>query len=156
MSQAQTSSGPLDQEVSQSPGWAVSTTFTPQHLYLQAKLQPLLQVEQILLQSLSPHGDVDATRMAATPKLREVSVNALSSWKGVLSKLVHGDFPEGQSVTTTETSDIARIISAQKENIRVLWADPLIRSHLKKRKLRIEDLPGLYALSPPICCIQLN
>ncbi|KAF8589116.1 G-alpha-domain-containing protein [Ramaria rubella] len=145
MAQAQSRRGPLDRNVPQSPERAVSPTFTSDHLDLQARLLPLLQVEESLMQRLAPDNEVrEPTRLASTPKLCEVSVNALSSWKSVLSKLVNGDSPEGQSIDVNEGDAISQVISARRDDIRALWTDPEIRTLLSKRKLSIEDLPGFF------------
>ena len=146
MAQAQSHRGLLDQDVPQSPERAVSPAFTPSHFDLQKRLQPLLHVEQSLIQRLSPSGQSgESTQLAGVPKLREVSVNALSSWKSVLSKLGHQPSPEAQAIGQTDV--ISQVISARRDDIHALWTDPVIRALLKKRKLRIEDLPGLYVLS---------
>ena len=144
MAQAQSRRGPLDQDVPQSPERAVSPTFSQDHLDLQKRLEPLIHVEQSLIQRLAPCSETaGTTRVAGAPKLREVSVNALSSWKSALSKLVLPDSGGEQSVDVNEGDEISRVISARRDDIHALWTDPVIRTLLKKRKFRVEDLPGL-------------
>ncbi|KAF8488073.1 guanine nucleotide binding protein, alpha subunit [Gautieria morchelliformis] len=142
MTQAQSRRGTLDQHVPQSPERAVSPTFTSDHLDLQRRLEPLLHVERRLIQRLSPAGQ--AAQLAGAPKLREVSVNALSSWKSVLSKLGHHSSPEGHAVDTDEADAISEAIAAQRDDIYALWTDPVVRGLLEKRKLHIQDLPGFF------------
>ena len=156
MAQAQSRRGILDQDVPQSPERAVSPTFTPNHLDIQKRLQPLLHVEQCLIQKLSPSGRAgESTQLAGAPKLREVSVNALSSWQSVLSKLGHHVLPECQTFgEANDAAAISQVISARRDDIHALWTDPVIRALLNKRKLRIEDLPGLYA--PSLLCNTLT
>ena len=148
MTQAQSRHVYLDQDVPQSAERAqVSPIFTQDLLDLQARLQPLLHVEQSLIQRLSPVDQPsESIQMAGAPKLREVAVNALSSWKSILSKLVHTDSEDGQSVDVNEADGISQVICARRDDIHTLWTDAVIRKLLKKRKLRIEDLPGLYVL----------
>jgi guanine nucleotide-binding protein alpha-1 subunit len=145
MTQAQSRRGTLDQEVPQSPERAVSPTFTSNHFDLQKKLEPLLHVEQSLIRKLSPPGQT--AHLPGALKLREVSVNALSSWKSILSKLGHHSSPEGQTFHTDEADAISEVIAARRDDIYALWTDPVVRGLLEKRKLRIQDLPGLYASS---------
>jgi hypothetical protein len=147
ITQAQSRHGPLDQDVPQSPERVVNPIFTQEHLDLHTRLQPLLHVEQSLIERLCPVGQPNgSTQVAGAPKLREVSVNALSSWKSILSKLVHTDSEDGQPIHVNEADAISQVISARRDDIHTLWTDPIIRSLLTKRKLRIADLPGLYVL----------
>ncbi|KAF8512665.1 guanine nucleotide binding protein, alpha subunit [Hysterangium stoloniferum] len=119
----------------------------PKWMMLQDALRPLLEVEETLIQRLAPDNDTDEAtthQFAGAPKLREVSVNALSSWKNALSKLVHGDSKEDQTVDMNEGDTISMIIASRKDLIRSLWQGPDVRSLIKQRKLRIEDLPGFF------------
>lgn len=150
MTQAQSRrhDGYLDQDVPQSAERAqVSLVFTQDLLDLQARLQPLLHVEQSLIHRLSPVGQPsESIQIAGAPKLREVAVNSLSSWKSILSKLVHTDSEDSQSIDVNEADGVTQVIYARRDDIYTLWTDTVIRKLLKKRKLRIEDLPGLCVL----------
>jgi len=83
-------------------------------------------------------------KLASSPKVHEISVNALSSWKNLLQKLVHGeDGKDEPDENASEGDVISYAIASRKPDIHALWTDPSIRTILKKKKLRIEDLPGL-------------
>lgn len=131
-------------DLSQSPE-RESLTLTSRHFAIQDNLRPLLQVEELLMHRLAPYnetGEPTTHLLESTPRFRELSVNALSSWKSVLYNLVHGDAKEGH-LDPNEGDVISQVIASRKEDMEALWTDPEIRAMLRKKKLRVEDLPGL-------------
>ncbi|KIJ39014.1 hypothetical protein M422DRAFT_32883 [Sphaerobolus stellatus SS14] len=135
------------QSPDQEPLSAKSSDLLSRCHYLEERLRPLLEVEETLIQRLAidtESGDPTTTGLGPQPKFREISVNA-HSWKSSLHKLVQGTSKDGTLPSTNEEEDgISQVIASCKEDIHALWTDPNIDAILKKRKLRVDDLPGFF------------
>lgn len=101
-------------------------------------LSPLLFIESNIMQLISPGSE----------NCRDVSVRPGSNWKALLKARADNPVsgPAGgrrsQNPLNKETDPTA-VLAASKDDILILWQDPSVQVVLKKRNVRIEDMPGL-------------
>lgn len=117
---------------------------------LTKKLFPELNTNSLT----SPTGD------GWPPGIREVCVRAGSGWKGVLGNLVplKGEEMNGNGAANgnangkgkgraaaneSKKDDPTTVLDACREDIVALWEDQVVRGVLKKRGVRLQDMPGL-------------
>lgn len=108
---------------------------------------------------------------AFPPGIREVCVRAGSGWKGVLSNIISAEnapqngtngnangngMPNGilktNGVSRTRRpgtaegrrDDPTTVLSACRDDIIMLWEDPVVQGVLKKRGVRLQDMPGFF------------
>ncbi|KAJ7598460.1 guanine nucleotide-binding protein alpha-4 subunit [Mycena floridula] len=161
---------------SDEPESDIETTPSPAYSSLEAlkaRLEPLFQVEQVLIAKLVPPNEDEATHLgnvnpASDAMLRmrvqshnsEVFVRPGPSWKGALSRArVHYpsnqdddpdsttlyDRPNSAGNTGLETLDETQhVLHSLRKDMVQLWADPIVRAILKHRKIRLEELPGFF------------
>lgn len=116
------------------------------------RLRPLLDLEGKLIRMLNGEDtSSDDTRSIAS---KEIYVRSNAPWKKVAAKL-RGP---ASSTSTPEVAsghigdDPAHTLAASKLDMITLWRDPAVREVLSKRKMRLEESSGLYALpsaTPP-------
>ncbi|KAG5635583.1 hypothetical protein H0H81_010729 [Sphagnurus paluster] len=88
--------------------------------------------------------------------LQEFSINSTNGWKSALEKFrtikrrrpgVDGDGEgeggEGEE-EREEDEDPGEVLESVREDIKVLWEDPVITEMLHRRKVRMEDSPGFF------------
>lgn len=144
-----------------------SIKFKEKHKVLNMKLGPLQAVQQELEQRLgsaslelfsttetsaAPFGDHAHGRRA----LQEFSINSSNGWKSALDKFwtlrstrLEADLENEALRKIKENEDnIADVIISCQEDIKALWDDALIQEMLLRRKVRIEDAPGLFVKIP--------
>jgi hypothetical protein len=78
---------------------------------------------------------------------REVAVNSALGWKGAINRMLAVD-PHASSESVahadpTNPNDPGRVLSACAEDMRALWADPVVRAILMERRVRLEEMSGL-------------
>lgn len=142
--------------------------FTEKHRLLQMRLKPLRRVQRDLEQLLGAPSFVEADdlRGPATPfanmegsssttsstvssrkrmsQSHEFVVRSRNGWKGAL-KLGAGEEEEkkGKRGRDERSEETMGVISGCGEDIRALWADPIVQEVLTKRGVKMEDQPGL-------------
>lgn len=127
---------------------------------LTMRLLPLRHVEALLIAKLVPPNEEEATHLGHKAKSnesissgsdrsfqgQEVFVRGISGWKGVLAKGVSRIHSRPTSAGTTglETRDDPQeVLHMCRKDIMALWGDPFVREILRRRKIRLEEFPGL-------------
>lgn len=151
-----------------------SIKFKEKHKVLKMKLGPLQDVQKELEQGLgsaslelfstsettaAPFGDHQHGRRA----LQEFSINSSNGWKSALDKFrtLRSARPEAEHENESlrkikeKEDDIAEVIISCREDIKALWDDALIQEMLLRRKVRIEDAPGLFVPPVTLLCFTL-
>jgi hypothetical protein len=137
-------------------------TLTPEHLKLKMRLLPLQQVEETLLRRLRPSGSVEseATQLPSwknrpyiatagyTPT--EIFINSSSPWKNAFSRILtstptRSSLGSSHNIDFDDPEDPGVILHACAEDMIRLWDDPTVKELLRVRKIRLEDMAGLYA-----------
>lgn len=136
----------------------------PLHLEAIAmRLLPLRHIEALLIAKLVPptedeptHLGVyagDAAAAAAAAGLHryphhEIFVRPGATWKGgMLHKARSLGRPLSAGTTGQETQDESQVALHEcRDDMMALWNDRTVRDVLRKRKIRLEESPGLYVL----------
>ncbi|KAL4248987.1 P-loop containing nucleoside triphosphate hydrolase [Abortiporus biennis] len=141
-----------------------SSPLTDNHKRIRMRLLPLLAIEEELTKKLFPelslamtHGPKEGDNVA--PGFREVCVRAGSGWKNVLNTIIsqqqqqngyldgkgRGAAYQGMNGNgTSKIDDPTTVLAACKEDIVTLWEDQVVRGILKKRGVRLQDMPGFF------------
>jgi guanine nucleotide-binding protein subunit alpha len=129
---------------------------------LKMRLLPLRHIEALLIAKLVPPNEEEATHLGHKGKTngsissgsdrsvhaqaQEVFVRGAVSWKGVLAKSanrIHGR-PMSAGTTGLETKDEPQeVLNSCRADVQTLWSDPFVREILRRRKIRLEEFPGL-------------
>ena len=129
------------------------TTLTDDHRRIRMRLSPLLTMEATLTRKLLPE-NFDPERSS-----REICVRANSGWKTTLERVTS---PDSRPVPTSASKagtrrvsgrpgtadnrsrdDPTTVLAACKDDIVLLWGDPVVRDVLTRHNVRLEDSPGL-------------
>ena len=131
---------------------------------LKMRLLPLRHIEALLIAKLVPPNENEATHLGHKGKCNdsitssrsdrsfhtpEVFVRGASSWKGVLAKGVSQmhNRPMSSGTMGLEIDDEPQeVLHSCRKDIMTLWSDPLVRDILRRRKVRLEEFPGLCAI----------
>jgi guanine nucleotide-binding protein subunit alpha len=89
--------------------------------------------------------------------MSEFSINSSNGWKSALDRLRNirhssssRNAPESELAESPVTpvkdlgDEAASTLSSVREDIKLLWEDDAVREVLTRRKVRLEDAPGLY------------
>lgn len=116
------------------------------------RLSPLLQVEDALINQISPvypvgRDETGLTRRPSKASLKEIAVNSATQWKESFGRLVKGSrITCEEDIDWDDPNDPGRLLHACSEDMIRLWHDPVIQELLHRLKIRMEDHAGLYAL----------
>lgn len=133
--------------------------FKEKHRLLKLRLGPLSGVQADLEQKLgAASAELKSTSVTtAAPfdhtqnrrALQEFSINSNNGWKTALDKFrtirplrAENDLSSIQK-TKQDEDDISEVLASCKEDIKTIWDDPTVKEMLNRRKIRIEDAPGL-------------
>ncbi|KZT65499.1 G-protein alpha subunit [Daedalea quercina L-15889] len=121
-----------------------TSPLTDQHRRMRMRLSPLLPIEEQLTRRLLPD---------ANDRLQDVCVRAGSGWKGLLAGLQSPDAaaaagqakePRRPSTAEGRRDDPTAVLAACRDDIVALWEDPVVRAVLKRRGIRLQDMPGFF------------
>lgn len=125
---------------------------------LRMRLLPLRQVESFLIAKLVPASDEqpalysrqflgDQPDMDGHSRDKEIFVRPGTSWKG---KLLRSNKSTGSGGSTSSTSTLSQsrdepqeVLHSLRQDIMQLWGDRFVRDILRRRKIRLEEFPGL-------------
>jgi guanine nucleotide-binding protein alpha-1 subunit len=122
---------------------------TDVHRRARLRLLPLLSIEAVLTRHLFPElaasvgsagGGAEATSSPTAPGVKEVCVRAGNAWKEVLVKLQR-DKSGKNGVSLTE--ELTTVLEACREDIVSMWEDQAVKDMLRRRMVRLQDMPGL-------------
>lgn len=106
--------------------------------------------------------------------MNEFSIHSSNGWKTALGKLKtlrtpgqgssRGDSHDGESngspVATSPSAasrewedEIGESLELYRNDIKTLWEDSTVHEVLSRRKIRLEDMPGLCVLFPTLCTL---
>lgn len=118
----------------------------PAHLLaLRVRLAPLRDVEALLIAKLVPPPEDGAypTPRARGDSTGEVFVRPGAGWKRAM-RLGGLGRPYSAGAAGQETADeVQGVLSQCRVDLVALWRDPMVRGILRKRKIRLEESPGL-------------
>ncbi|KAF9447682.1 G-alpha-domain-containing protein [Macrolepiota fuliginosa MF-IS2] len=119
---------------------------TTEHLRLKQRLLPLLQIEDALIQRLSPVSSKQRALEGPRLSFKEVAVNSSSAWKECFQKLLKNDRDTDKDsvVDWDDPTDPGRVLHACSEDMICLWSDPVIQQLLVKLKLRMQEHTGFF------------
>ncbi|KAI0703479.1 G-protein alpha subunit [Cytidiella melzeri] len=117
-----------------------NVALTDVHRRTRTRLLPLLAIEADLTRKLFPE------LAAATLKLREVCVRAGNGWKDVLVKLQkeQQEKQKGKMNDAGTTDELTTMLDSFRDDIISLWEDQAVRAVLKRRGVRMQDMPGFF------------
>lgn len=125
---------------------------------LTMRLLPLRHVEALLVAKMVPPNETEATHLgyctADAPDgtgcafhhhHHEIFVRPGATWKvGMLGKARLYGRPQSAGTTGQETQDESQQVLCQlKDDMVALWKDKMVKEILRKRKIRLEESPGL-------------
>ena len=133
-------------------GPSSSQEITPALLKLRMKLLPLQQIEDVLIQKLNPIGSFETEGTHLTPPLsgkarfKELTVHSTTQWKVAFGKILTSrtSVDSGADIDWDNPNDPGIVLNACAEDIIKLWNDPTVKELLNERKIRLEDMSGLY------------
>ena len=126
---------------------------TPELLKLRMKLLPLQQIEELLIRKLNPIGsaETEATRLVphgiGKARFKEFTVHSTTQWKVAFGKILTSSrtsIESGADIDLDNPNDPAIVLNACTEDIVKLWNHPTVNELLHERKIRLEDMSGLY------------
>lgn len=133
----------------------------PMHLETIAmRLLPLRHIESLLIAKLVPPNEEEATHLGVYQDdsdglhrhhhHHEIFVRPGATWKGgMLNKARAFGRPLSAGTTGQETQDESQLaINQCRDDMIALWKDRFVRDILRKRKVRLEESPGLYDSLP--------
>ncbi|EPQ53703.1 guanine nucleotide binding protein alpha subunit [Gloeophyllum trabeum ATCC 11539] len=119
---------------------------------IRERLEVLRDVEHSLIRMLTMniYGCILAAKAVDCPTTngnwpwsdQEVYIRPGTAWKGALAKLVQSMGDADGDIPPSPTSVLYRL----REDIMALWTDRGVREVLRRRKLRLEEGPGLLTL----------
>jgi guanine nucleotide-binding protein alpha-1 subunit len=122
---------------------------SPELLRLKLQLSPLIQIEQALVQKLSPSGSGPPDPMLldkdSISRRKEVALN-FATWRRTFDKSAtspRGSFDSQNPIDFDDPKDSAVVLQACAGDMKKLWNDPTVKSLLAMRKLRLEEVAGL-------------
>lgn len=128
-------------------GGASTTIFlTEKHKGIWLRLAPLRQIEKDLktfLGSGSSEPDDRPEKYSSghepQSSFHEFALRSSSGWKSVLAHIRNPSEGKDQELHRVA----CHVVVSCKEDIKWLWNDPTIQQILQKRRIRLEDSPGL-------------
>ena len=130
-----------------------------QLIAIKERLKPLGHIENILLAKLVPPNEAEAAHLGNRPdvisssqnrKGQEVFVRPGKGWHEALLRGARSSRPLSAGSTGLETPDDAQcVLNSCRDDMVALWENPSVRAILRRRKVRLEELPGLYVI--PSC-----
>lgn len=121
------------------------------------RLLPLRHIESLLVAKLVPPNEEEATHLGVyhgdDPHRRhhhEIFVRPGATWKGgMLHRTRSPGRPTSAGTTGQETHDESQEALGQCcEDMIALWNDAFVQDILRKRKMRLEESPGLFVTLP--------
>lgn len=117
------------------------------------RLLPLRHIESLLVAKLVPPNEEEATHLGiyradSDGRARhnhEIFVRPGSTWKGgMMQRARIFGRPHSAGTHGQETQDESQVVLYQcREDMITLWNDRTVRDILRKRKVRLEESPGL-------------
>ncbi|CAA7263251.1 unnamed protein product [Cyclocybe aegerita] len=131
---------------------------TPELLAIKSRLEPLVEVEKMLIRRLTSagSGEIEATQLQTTngtvvlPKSspKEVAINSTIPWRSAFNKLVgsadRGSFESEDGIDWDDPDDPGPVLHSASEHMKQLWASPIIQQLLEKENVRLEQLSGFF------------
>jgi guanine nucleotide-binding protein alpha-1 subunit len=113
------------------------------------RLSPLLHVQTVLIEHLACQFDDPSLVVAAhqfsidAKKSTDFVVRSNTSLKGFLGKKQNkGDTAETHSRARLDIHEVDAVLEGCRDDMIVLWKDPVVREILHRRDVRLEEGPG--------------
>lgn len=122
-------------------------------LKLKMRLAPLLQVEQALIQRLTPERstetettlhDREASYADRSKHLvKEVAINSTRAWKETFDQSSCSNKLSEKASDAHNSSDPSVVLNACVQDIQILWNDSSVKTLLKGHNIHMEEVAGL-------------
>jgi len=138
--------------------------WTEKHRLLSMRLAPLRGVQQDLEQRLgaaadeplastyAPHEALPLPLSGFTQRPQEFYVRSHDGWRSALQRFKPWQGGEGTASVVdtravewqrTKDAEITQVIAGCADDMQAMWEDTVIRGMLRRKRIRMEDLPGL-------------
>ena len=127
------------------------------------RLVPVRHIESLLIAKLVPpnedepahmgmSADGQGTEIGSSWRRNEVFVRPGTGWKGILARAMRMQRPQADPAVNEDGSpseppelhdEAQEVLNACKHDMMKLWYDPGVREVLRRKKIRLEELPGL-------------
>ncbi|KAG8984029.1 hypothetical protein FRB94_007295 [Tulasnella sp. JGI-2019a] len=152
------------------PDWNSEDAGYSQFATIKLRLSPLALAEDLLIRLLAgPEGEEEATSLGAwatadpsgmningsrnsrsNGRIKEVFVRSGSNWKGLFSSK-DGRGPNksangvpGLDIRRQPQHDPFLLVSACRDDMMMLWNDQTVRTILREKGIRLDEMPGFY------------
>jgi guanine nucleotide-binding protein alpha-1 subunit len=136
-----------------------NVSLTDVHRRTRERLLPLLAIEVDMTRKLFPElapsisakdeGDgANGAKISTVSGVKEVCVRAGNGWKDALVKLQkeQKDKLKGKENSAGTTDELTIVLDNCRDDIVSLWEDKAVRAVLKRRNVRMQDMPGLWVI----------
>jgi guanine nucleotide-binding protein alpha-1 subunit len=92
-------------------------------------------------------GSSGSSRSPTKSGIREVAVNSTIPWKDVLTRALGGHrdvHPENGDIDWDDPDDPGHVLFDCKEDMKALWAHPVVQELLEKQNVRLEEMAGFF------------
>ena len=120
---------------------ATPLIFNERHRLLRLKLAPLRSLQGDLRARLGACDWPAVKGVEAKSRTHDFFVRSNAGWKSALRPGALRAADKGRK--KQEDSETAEVLASCAEDIKALWADDIIQDMLRRRKLRLDLLPGL-------------
>lgn len=119
--------------------------FTEKHRLLRLRLAPLRSVQGDLQARLGAcDWPTPKTGSEGKMKTQDFFVWSNATWKSTLRPGARRSLEKGSGrKRSSEDSETAEVLASCAEDVKALWADDVIQDMLRRRRLRLDMLPGL-------------
>jgi guanine nucleotide-binding protein alpha-1 subunit len=133
--------------------------FTEQHRVLRLRLAPLKNVQTDLERRIGavseevkpgPVSEAFTEALPLPPQLtvREAYVQSRDGWRSALAKMrprqSHEESTRLSEQRARLDAEVTEVMAGCAEDMKTLWEDRVVRDLLKRKKIRMEDAPGLF------------
>lgn len=131
----------LHSETDRGKGRQTQSLLTNEHKKICLRLRPLLEVEITLTREIDLEAQPLTPSFSGAP--RELCVRADSGWRRALTMRKSKSMDKFTDQQKANETDTTGVLAACRDDIMELWADPIVRKILHRRKVKIELMPGL-------------
>jgi len=124
---------------------ASSFPLTEKHRLLHLRLTPLRGVQQDLQRRLG----AAAVEEMSSPRLSEFAVRSRDGWRSTLERFRTRpqdvqETARAADARVRKAAEVTEVVVGCAEDMKALWEDNVVRDMLRRKKIRMEEEPGLY------------
>jgi len=131
---------------------ASSFPLTEKHRLLHLRLTPLRGVQQDLQRRLGAAAVEEMSSpgySSALPRLSEFAVRSRDGWRSALERFRTRpqdvqETARAADARVRKAAEVTEVVVGCAEDMKALWEDNVVRDMLRRKKIRMEEEPGLY------------